>query len=143
MAANNFRGTATSASWNVTYLAWCTTFAPILISFSRSVVSVQCCTDLGQRQPPQEVGQVVGQGEQLQPGLVVLERAARQLRPLHRVLALLDPLLRRAAAVVEPDHPLRVPPQVGDDEADAGEQLARVPLHLGHHAAGTSHDFAW
>ena len=42
MAANRSRGTATSASWNVTYLACRTTFAPILISFSRSVVNDQC-----------------------------------------------------------------------------------------------------
>ena len=36
-----------SAIWNVTYLACRTTFAPILISFSRSVVNDQCLTDLG------------------------------------------------------------------------------------------------
>ena len=47
IAANNSRGTATSAIWNVTYLKCRTTFAPILISFSRSVVSDQCFTDLG------------------------------------------------------------------------------------------------
>ena len=35
------------ASWNVTARAWCTTFAPILISFSRSVVSVHDRTDRG------------------------------------------------------------------------------------------------
>src|SRR5262249_51232312 len=45
--ANNCRGTATSASWKVTYLAWATTLAPILISFSRSVVSVQPWIGLG------------------------------------------------------------------------------------------------
>ena len=37
IATNNSRGTATSASWNVTALAWWTTLAPILISFSVSV----------------------------------------------------------------------------------------------------------
>ena len=47
----------------------------------------------GQGQPTQKVGQVVGQGKQLQPCLVVLERAAGELRPLDRVLAFLDPLL--------------------------------------------------
>jgi hypothetical protein len=41
----------------------------------------------------EEVGQVVGQGEQLQARRVVLEMPARQLRPLRRILALLDPLL--------------------------------------------------
>src|SRR5262245_12296578 len=40
-------GTATSASWKTRYFACDTTFAPILISLSRSVVSVQCFTALG------------------------------------------------------------------------------------------------
>src|SRR5262249_15069053 len=39
--ANSFRRTATSAIWKRTYLECLTTLAPILISFSRSVVSVQ------------------------------------------------------------------------------------------------------
>ena len=37
--ANRTRGTATSASWNTTYRPWRTIRAPILTSFSRSVVS--------------------------------------------------------------------------------------------------------
>jgi len=41
IAANNLRVTATSASWNVTYFACRVTLAPILTSFSRSVVSHQ------------------------------------------------------------------------------------------------------
>ena len=57
---------------------------------------------LGQRQPPQEVAQVISQGEQLQARLVVLERTAGQLRPSNGVLALLDPLLRRAATGLRP-----------------------------------------
>ena len=36
---NSSLGTATSANWNVTYRPWFTTLAPILTSFSRSVVS--------------------------------------------------------------------------------------------------------
>jgi len=47
IAANTERGTATSASWNVTTFAWLTTFAPILISFSRSVVRLQGFTSRG------------------------------------------------------------------------------------------------
>ncbi len=47
IAANNLRVTATSASWNVTYFACRVTFAPILTSFSRSVVSDQCFTSRG------------------------------------------------------------------------------------------------
>jgi len=37
-------GTATSAIWNTTYRECLTTLAPILISFSRKVVSDQCST---------------------------------------------------------------------------------------------------
>jgi hypothetical protein len=47
MAWNNLRGTATSASWRVTRRAWRTTFAPILINFSRVVVKVQRRTSRG------------------------------------------------------------------------------------------------
>lgn len=39
IAANSLRGIATSAIRNATYRPWLTTFAPILTSFSRSVVS--------------------------------------------------------------------------------------------------------
>ena len=47
IAANKFRVTATSASWNVTYFECRVTFAPILTSFSRRVVSDQCFTSWG------------------------------------------------------------------------------------------------
>jgi hypothetical protein len=47
IAANKFRVTATSASWNVTYFECRVTFAPVLMSFSRSVVSDQCRTGFG------------------------------------------------------------------------------------------------
>jgi hypothetical protein len=40
-------GTATSANWNVTYRPCRATFAPILMSFSRSVVNDQCSTSCG------------------------------------------------------------------------------------------------
>ena len=46
IAANKSRGTATSASWNATYLACRTSFAPILISFSRSVVNRDSLTPI-------------------------------------------------------------------------------------------------
>ncbi len=39
MLVNIYRGTATSASWNVTYRLWLTIFALILIGFSRGLVS--------------------------------------------------------------------------------------------------------
>jgi hypothetical protein len=41
MVWNNSRGTATSAIWKMIFREWRTTFAPILISFSRNVVNVQ------------------------------------------------------------------------------------------------------
>jgi hypothetical protein len=41
MARNNSRGTATSAIWKTIFREWRTTFAPILMSYSRSVVNVQ------------------------------------------------------------------------------------------------------
>src|SRR5215210_6314963 len=43
-----------------------------------------------------EVGQVVGQRMKLKPDRVGFHRAARQAGPLRGVLALSDPLLRRA-----------------------------------------------
>ena len=61
------------------------------------------------------------------------EGSAGQARPAERVLAFFDPLFRRATAVVELDHALGRPAQVGDDEADAGIQLTLVPLDFGHH----------
>ena len=54
-----------------------------------------------QRQPPQEVAQVVRQGKQLLPYLVVHEVVATQPRPVQGQLALLDALLGRAPAVVK------------------------------------------
>ena len=47
IAANSWRGTATSGNWNVTYLARPNTFAPILTSFSRNVDRVQLRFDDG------------------------------------------------------------------------------------------------
>jgi hypothetical protein len=44
----------------------------------------------GQGKPTQEVGEIVSQSEQLQPYLVILERAAGELRPLDGVLAFLE-----------------------------------------------------
>ena len=48
-------------------------------------------------------------------------------------LALLDPLLRRPALVVEADDGPVGPGQGGHDEADPREQLAEVMLDLGDH----------
>ena len=67
----------------------------------------------------------------LEPDGIVAKPAARQPRPFDRVLAFLDPLLRRASLVIEGDDPFRRSAQVGDDESDAGIQFPWVPLHLG------------
>ena len=69
----------------------------------------QCCQRpapdrLREHQLPKEVGQVVGQGEQVQSRLIILESSARQLGPVHGVLPFLDPLLRRPPLVVKADH---------------------------------------
>lgn len=47
------------------------------------------------------------------------------------VFAFLDVLLGGAALVVEAHHPVWFHRQVDDDEADFGEQVARVPFDLG------------
>jgi hypothetical protein len=47
--------------------------------------------------------EVVGQGVNLEPNRVGLERVAGQSRPIDGVLALLDPLLGGAALVVKGD----------------------------------------
>ena len=74
-----------------------------------------------QRQSPQEVAQVVRQGKQLQPHLVVHEVVATQPRPVQGQLALLDALLGRAPTVVKPGDTGRAAAKVGDKEPDAGE----------------------
>src|ERR1019366_6509087 len=48
----------------------------------------------GQRQPPPQIPQVVGQQAQRQPYLVRAKPMAREPRHLDRLLALLDPPLR-------------------------------------------------
>jgi len=61
----------------------------------------------------------------LEPRRVGRERSARQPRPFDRALALLDPLLARAALVVERNHALGRPIHVRHDEPDAGIKLSQ------------------
>src|SRR3954453_14831096 len=63
------------------------------------------------------------------------EGLARQPRPFDRTLSFLDPLLARATPVIESDNTIGRPRQVGADEADAGEQLARMHFDLRHNMA--------
>src|SRR5258708_13129246 len=59
-------------------------------------------------------------------------------RPPRSTLFPYTTLFRSTPRVVKAHDVLRTPFQVGDDEADAWEQLAGVPLHLDHHPASCS-----
>ena len=82
-----------------------------------------------------EVREVIGECVKLKPNLVVAELLAGKPRPVDRVLAFLDVLLRFAALIVEGRHPIGRAVQVGHDEAVAGNQPVRMPLDLSHHPA--------
>src|SRR3954468_9977298 len=71
----------------------------------------------------------------LKPNGVGPHRPARQPCPPDRVLALSDPVLRRAALIVEGHHALGRAAQVRDQEAHPRIEFARVPLNLGHDPA--------
>src|SRR5580704_4428943 len=60
---------------------------------------------------------------------------AREPRHLHRLLPLLDPLLRRAPLVVEPHHCPTWRLQVGHDEPHSREQLPGMELNLRHYSS--------
>src|ERR1017187_1633254 len=102
---------------------------PLLQTGQRPVLGL-----LRQHQPPPEVSQVVGDEAQPEPHFIRPEPMATQPRHLHRLLAFLDPLLRRPPLVVEPHHRPAVRLQVGHDEPHTREQFAKVELHLRHHA---------
>ncbi len=57
-----------------------------------------------QGQRPHQVGENVGKGVKLKPDLVVAQPLAGEARPIDRVLAFLDQLLRFAALIVERHH---------------------------------------
>jgi hypothetical protein len=80
-----------------------------------------------------EVAQVVGDHAQPKSYLVRPRAVAAQPRHPHRLLALFDPLLRRAALVVETHHALAARLQVGHDESDSGEQFPEVEISLRHY----------
>jgi hypothetical protein len=60
MVRNNSRGPATSTIWKTICREWRTTFAPVLISFSRNVVNVQgraektCSNAAGSQNPEKQ-----------------------------------------------------------------------------------------
>jgi hypothetical protein len=61
--------------------------------------------------------------------------AANERNPFDRAFLLLNPLVARAALVVEGDDVLGAPRHVGDDDADTRIKLARMPFYLGDHLA--------
>ena len=72
----------------------------------------------------------MGDDPKQQADLVGPEPMTGEPGPVDGLLALLGPLLRRPALVVEADDgPVR-PRERGDDEADSGEQLTEVVLTL-------------
>ena len=96
---------------------------------------------LGRRQRAQEVAEIIGERMKLKPHGVGGERAAGEPRPSDRALALFDPLLARAALVVEGDDILGGASHVGDNKADARVKFARMPFDLGDDAARLSSSF--
>ncbi len=58
---------------------------------------------LRQRQRAQEVAEVISEHMELKPNRIVAEAVARKPGSVDRVFAFLDPLLRRAALIVEGD----------------------------------------
>ena len=94
------------------------TFAPILISFSSSVVSDQSLIGSGGGRRAQKIAEVAGERVKLKAKDVAGEGAARHPRPFDRALALLDPLFAGSALVVESDDVLGGAAYVGHDEAD-------------------------
>jgi hypothetical protein len=76
---------------------------------------------LRQYQTPQEIAEVVSQGEQLKSDLIVHEIMTRQPRPFQRVFAFFDPLLGSASLVVEPHHVAGFPAEIRHDEAHSWE----------------------
>jgi len=85
---------------------------------------------------PKHVQEVVGQNPHLQPGLVGLETMATGLVPAQGVLALLDPVLDIAPAIVDLDQLRPVEPGIGHDEANPREQLTLMPFDFADNPAG-------
>jgi hypothetical protein len=103
MSANICRDTVTSAIWNVMKRAWLVTFAPILISFSRRLVSDHGSAALGHRQRAHEVARVVGQRMEREADGVGGEGAARQPGPFDRALAVLNGTASPWGAAASPE----------------------------------------
>ena len=84
-----------------------------------------------QSEPSPQVAQVVGQHAQLQSHFVGPKTMARKPRPVCGLLAFFNPLLGRAALVVEAHHRPTRQRHVRHDKTDAREQLTEMMLDLG------------
>ena len=60
---------------------------------------------------------------------------AGEPRPLHRVLAFLDHLLRCPPVVAEANNAIRNPAKISHDEPDLRGELTPMPFHLRDHPA--------
>ena len=89
----------------------------------------------GERQgkPTQEVAEVVGDDPEEESDLVGPEPMAGEPGPVGGFLALLDPLRRRPALIVEMDDGSVRSGQSGNDEAHPREEFPEVVLDLGDH----------
>ena len=88
-----------------------------------------------QSEPSPQVAQVVGQHAELQSHFVGPKAMARKPRPVCGLLAFFNPLLGRAALVLEAHHRPTRQRHVRRDKADAREQLTEMMLDLGHDAS--------
>ncbi len=94
----------------------------------------------GERQdkPAQEIAEIVRDDAQKQPHLIGPEAVAGEARPMGGLFALLDPLLRRPALVVEADESSVRPGERGDDEANPATIRIVTPRALATRSAPAS-----
>ena len=86
---------------------------------------------LRQRQPTEEIAEIVCQREKMEPYLIVHEVVTGQPRSVQGVFAFFDPLFSRSPTVVELDDVGWRPREVGHDETETREQFAGLPFDLG------------
>src|SRR3989442_7090665 len=94
----------------------------------------------GQDQPAQQIAEVIGDDAQEQPDLVGPEPMTGEARRVGGFFALLDPLLRRPALIVEADDGAVPAGQGGDDEAHPRQEFPEMMLDLGITRRGRSQD---
>ncbi len=95
IAVDKFRVTATSASWKVSYFAGCVPLAPILISFSRRVVSDQCFTSRGKASRRSKLPRLYANAKSCKRAWLCLNVRQESFVHLTALFPLLDPLVRR------------------------------------------------